>query len=63
MTENKSYRNKDILNRLSEMQKAPYYATACHTLVQAEMAIVALENEVAGLRANLEKAQVQDPTL
>lgn len=46
MTEIKRYRNKDLLNRLSEMQRAPYYATACQTLVQAEMAIVALEDEL-----------------
>ena len=48
MTEIKSYHYKDLLNRLSQMQRAPYYATACQTLVQAEMAIVALEDELAG---------------
>lgn len=35
-----------LLNRLSEMQEAPYYATARDTLAQAERAIVQLESEV-----------------
>jgi hypothetical protein len=44
------YKNADLLNRLSDMQRAPYYATACHTLVQAEQAIVNLETEIIVLR-------------
>ena len=44
------YKNADLLNRLSDMQRAPYYATACHTLVQAEQAIVNLETEIAAMR-------------
>jgi hypothetical protein len=36
-----------LLNRLSEMQEAPYYATARDTLGQAERAIVQLEAEVS----------------
>jgi uncharacterized protein (UPF0210 family) len=40
----------DLLNRLSEMQRSPYYATACHTLVQAEMVIVNLEIELTKLQ-------------
>ena len=44
-----------LLNRLFEMTKAPYYATACDTLVLAEMAIVGLERENAALRAEFER--------
>jgi hypothetical protein len=46
------YRNTDLLNRLAEMQKAPYYA-ACPTLLRAELAIVKLEQENAELLARL----------
>jgi hypothetical protein len=49
MTEFKS-NYADLLNRLSEMQRSPYYAIACHTLVQAEMAIVNLEIELTKLQ-------------
>ena len=51
------FKNAALLNRLSEMVKAPYYATACDTLVMAEMAIVGLERENAALRAEVERAQ------
>ena len=47
----KSYEHKDLLNRLSDMQRSPYYALACQTLVQAEMVIVALEDERRKLKA------------
>ncbi len=43
----------ELLNRLSDMQRAPYYRTACHTLVQAECAIVNLESKNANLVAEL----------
>ena len=48
-----------LLNRLFEMTKAPYYATACDTLVLAEMAIVGLERENAALRAEFERLAAQ----
>lgn len=49
------FKNAALLNRLSEMAQVPYYATACHTLIQAEMAIVELERENATLRAEVER--------
>ena len=49
------FKNAALLNRLFEMTKAPYYATACDTLVLAEMAIVGLERENAALRAEFER--------
>ena len=49
------FKNAALLNRLFEMTKAPYYATACDTLVLAEMAIVGLERENAALRAEVER--------
>ena len=53
MSEINTYQHKDLLNRLSEMQRVPYYAIACHDLVKAEMAIVSLEQERYDLRAAL----------
>ena len=41
------FKNAALLNRLSEMAQVPYYATACHTLIQAEMAIVEAAATVA----------------
>ncbi len=37
--------NAELLNRLDQMQQAPYYATARNTLAQAEAVIVRLEQE------------------
>ena len=51
------FKHADLLNRLHEMQRSPYYATACHTLIQAEMAIVGLEQDIAPLVA--ENAQLR----
>lgn len=53
------FKNAALLNRLSEMAQVPYYATACHTLIQAEMAIVELERENATLRAEVERLAAQ----
>jgi len=53
------FKNAALLNRLFEMTKAPYYATACDTLVLAEMAIVGLERENAALRAEFERLAAQ----
>lgn len=60
------FKHADLLNRLHEMQRSPYYATACHTLIQAEMAIVGLEQDIAPLvaeverlKSDLEQTQVQ----
>ena len=53
------FKNAALLNRLSEMAQVPYYATACHTLIQAEMAIVELERENATLRAEVERLVAQ----
>ncbi len=39
-----------LLNRLCEMQDAPYYATARATLVEAEQTIAALEKDAARYR-------------
>lgn len=44
----------ELLNRLSEMQDAPYYATARATLAEAEATIVRLERD--GFRAGMELA-------
>lgn len=55
------YEHKDLLNRLSEMQRSPYYATACQTLVQAEMAIVNLEIERDELRQKLDGMPTKQP--
>ena len=49
------FKHADLLNRLYEMQRSPYYATACHTLIQAEMAIVGLEQDIAPLVAEVER--------
>ena len=46
-------KNAALLNRLSDMAQVPYYATACRTLTQAEMAIVELERENAALLERL----------
>jgi hypothetical protein len=51
-----NFKHKDILNRLSDMQRLPYYAVACHDLVKAEMAIVQLETELAAAQAVLKQA-------
>ena len=40
------HRDPDLLNRLHEMQQSPYYATACQTLIRAEMLIVELERDL-----------------
>lgn len=48
----KHYEHKDILNRLHDMQQSPYYATACHDLIKAEMAIVQLSDERDALKAD-----------
>ena len=39
----------ELLNRLDEMQGAPYYATARSTLSDAELTIVALEKALTDL--------------
>lgn len=44
-----------ILNRLSEMQRAPYYATARDELALAETTIVHLEQENARLKIQIEQ--------
>lgn len=51
-------KNAALLNRLFEMTKAPYYATACDTLTQAEMVIVGLERENYALRAEVARLLV-----
>lgn len=56
-----NYHYKDLLNRLADMQTAPYYATACHTLVQAEMAIVNLEAANKELTEKLVALEAQEP--
>jgi len=56
------YKHAELLNRLSDMQQAPYYATACHTLVQAEMAIVGLEDELRRLAARVTELEALEPT-
>ena len=53
------FKNAALLYRLSKMAQVPYYATACHTLIQAEMAIVELERENATLRAEVERLAAQ----
>ena len=53
MSEIKTYQHKDLLNRLDEMQRIPYYAPARRDLANAEMAIVFLEKERNELRAAL----------
>ena len=63
MSEIKTYQHKDLLNRLSEMQRSPYYATACHDLVKAEMAIVSLEQERDELRAKLAELEADKARL
>ena len=55
-----NYRDPELLNRLAEMQKAPYYATACHTLVKAEMLIVQLEKELVEALAYKQDAERLD---
>ena len=39
-----------LLNRLSEMIQSPYYALACHTLVNVEMLILEQEREISRLK-------------
>lgn len=51
MTTPTKYEYSDLLNRLSEMQDSPYYATAKRTLAQAEHAIVSLERDRAARAA------------
>ncbi len=53
------FKHADLLNRLHEMQRSPYYATACHTLIRAEMAIVGLEQDIAPLVAKVERLNVR----
>lgn len=53
------FKNAALLNRLSEMAQASYYATACQTLIQAEMVIVELERENSALRAEVKRLAAQ----
>lgn len=43
-----------ILNRLAEMQRAPYYTTARDALALAEKTILQLETEVSELKKERE---------
>jgi hypothetical protein len=52
------YEHKDILNRLSEMQDSPYYATARKDLFTAEMTVIKLEEECNRLRKVWQEAIV-----
>jgi hypothetical protein len=50
MTDPIRSQHAELLNRLDQMQQAPYYATARSTLAQAEAVIVRLEQENAQLK-------------
>ena len=47
----------NLLNRLVEMQDAPYYATAKETLVLAEVAITSLEERLNAANGKLERVE------